>query len=565
MTLGRSPLATAFAALCALAQCALAQAPPAKPPAEEPRFEIRRFVFDGATLLPAQRLEEATRPFTGPARNFGDVQRALEVVERAYTEAGYSAVQVILPEQELERGEVRFQIVEAKLGRVIVEGNKHFDEANIRASVPSLVAGESPNINAIARNLRVANESPAKQTNVLLRSGQQEATVDAVMRVVDEKTDRFSVTLDNSGTKETGLLRLGLGYQNANAFNKDHVLTMQYVTAPYSDADPQQVSWPGGNVQIAGAGYRIPLYQWGDSLDFSAGYSNVNSGQVSGFSITGAGSLAGVRYTRNFDRIGDYEHRMQFAADYRYYDNTGVRAADSADQLVRDYTVHPLTLQYVGLLRGQDSETSFSLGFSQNFPGGNDGTGSDWCAPIPGQPNIAPVRVDDEGNCATPRYNLWRGSINRNQALPRDWQARFAMNGQWTRYMLASGEQFGIGGADSVRGFLERQVVGDKGFRGTLELYTPDFGGQTGIGGARMRALAFVDWGGVYVIKPLPGVPGRQHVGSAGLGLRFSHGTNLSFRLDVASVFDASFQDPDKSSGQGVGESRANFSFSYVF
>jgi hemolysin activation/secretion protein len=272
-----------------------------------------------------------------------------------------------------------------------------------------------------------------------------------------------------------------------------------------------------------------------------------------------------MRYTRNFDRIGDYEHRMQFAADYRAYDNRGVRAEDSADQLVRDYTVHPLTLQYVGLLRGQDSETSFSLGFSQNFPGGNDGTGSDWCAPISGQPNLTPVRIDDEGNCATPRYNLWRGSFNRNQALPADWQARFAMNGQYTHYILASGEQFGIGGADSVRGFLERQVVGDKGFRGTLELYTPDFGGQTGIAGARMRALAFVDWGGVYVIKPLPGVPSRQHIGSAGLGLRFSHGTNLSFRLDVASIWDASFQDADKSSGQGVGESRANFSFSYVF
>jgi hemolysin activation/secretion protein len=553
-----------FAALCALATLAHAQAP-AKPVAEDPKFEIRRFVFDGATLLPAQQLEDATRPFTGSARNFGDVQRALEVVERAYTQAGYSAVQVILPEQELERGEVRFQIIEAKLGRVVVEGNKFFDEANIRASAPSLVAGQSPNINEIARNLRVANESPAKQTNVLLRSGQQEATVDAVMRVVDEKFDRGSVTVDTSGTNQTGLLRVGLGYQNANAFNLDHVLTLQYVTAPYSDADPQQISWPGGNVVIAGAGYRIPLYRWGDSLDFTAGYSNVNSGQVSGFSITGAGSLAGLRYTRNFDRIGDYEHRLQFAADYRYYDNKGVRAADSDQQIVRDYTVHPLSLQYVGLMRGQDSETSFSLGYSQNIPGGNDGRGSDWCAPIPGQPNLTPVRVDADGNCASPRYNLWRWSFNHNQALPADWQARFAMNGQTTRHMLASGEQFGIGGADSVRGFLEREVVADRGYRGTAELYTPDFGGNTGIGGARMRGLVFVDWGGVNTYRPLPDQPHGQHIGSAGLGIRFSRGTNLSFRLDIATVWDAGFQDADKSSNQGTGESRAHASFSYVF
>ena len=564
MALGKPSLAAGFAALCALASLALAQAP-AKPPAEEPKFEIRRFVFDGATLIAPQQLDEATRPYTGAGRNFGDVQRALEMVERAYTQAGYSAVQVILPEQELERGEVRFQIIEAKLGRVIVEGNKFFDEANIRASVPSLVAGQSPNINEIARNLRVANESPAKQTNVLLRSGQQEATVDAVMRVVDEKSDRASVTMDTTGTDQTGLLRIGFGYQNANAFNLDHVLTLQYVTAPYRGTDPPRLGWPSGNVTILGAGYHIPLYGWGDSIDFSAGYSNVNSGQVSGFSITGAGTLAGMRYTRNFDRIGDYEHRLVFAADYRAYDNSGVRAVDSDQQIVRDYTVHPLTAQYVGLLRGQDSETSFSIGFSQNIPGGNDGTAADWCAPIPGQPDLPPVRVDPNGNCATPRYHLWRWSFNHNHALPRDWQARFAMNGQQTSYMLASGEQFGIGGVDSVRGFLERQVVADRGYRGTVELYTPDFGGQTGIDGARMRAVTFIDWGSVNTIRPLPGQPAAQHIGSAGLGLRFSRGTNLSFRLDYGVVWNASFQDPDKSSGQGKGESLTRASFSYVF
>jgi len=137
--------------------CALAQAP-SKPDAS-PRFEIRRFVFEGAALVPSEQLEAATQGFTGPGRTFSDVQRALEAVERTYSEAGFSAVQVVLPEQELERGEIRFQIVEAKVGRVIVEGNKHFSEANVRASVPALTPGQAPSINQIARNLRVANES----------------------------------------------------------------------------------------------------------------------------------------------------------------------------------------------------------------------------------------------------------------------------------------------------------------------------------------------------------------------------------------------------------------------
>ena len=72
--------------------------------------------------MPAEDLEAATQSFTGAGRTFADVQRALEAVERAYSEAGYSAVQVVLPEQELERGEIRFQIVEAKVGRVMRRG-----------------------------------------------------------------------------------------------------------------------------------------------------------------------------------------------------------------------------------------------------------------------------------------------------------------------------------------------------------------------------------------------------------------------------------------------------------
>jgi hemolysin activation/secretion protein len=532
-----------------------------KPPADEPRFEIRRFVFEGATLVPRETLEEATRPFTGAGRSFGDVQRALETIERAYSRAGWSAVQVVLPEQELERGEVRFQIVEARVGRIIVEGNKFFDEANIRASVPSLAPGSAPNINAIARNLRLANESPAKQTTVLLRSGQEEATVDAVMRVVDESPERASVTLDTSGTDQTGRLRLGLGYQNSNIAGRDHVLTLQYVGSPHSETHPNRIQpFPSKNVFVVGAGYRIPLYGLGDSIDITAGYSNVNSGAVANlFTITGAGGIFGVRYTRNLDKIGDYEHRISYTWDYRGYQNKGVRPIGSNIQLVRDVTVHPITVLYSGLLRRQDSETAFTFGASQNLPGGNDGSGADFCGPhASGTPQIRVSAQSGHLECANARYLLWRWAINHNQALAGDWQWRVALNGQWTRDMLVSGEQFGIGGADSVRGFLEREITNDQGYRGTMELYSPDVGGKTGVTGLRMRALLFADWGGVWRNRPSAGEAHAQHIGSYGAGLRMSRGNNISFRVDYGVVWDPG-------GNQGRNDGRLHASFSYIF
>lgn len=538
---------------------ACAQTAPAKPAADEPRFEIRRFVFDGAKLVPREQLESETSSLVGKERTFGDVQKALETVEKIYARLGYSAVQIVLPEQELEKGEIRFQVIEAKLGRVIVEGNKFFDEANIRASLPSLQSGEAPNINAIARNLRVANESPSKQTTVLLRSGQEEAMVDAVARVVDEDPLKGSITIDSTGNKKSGRLRTGYGFQNSNAFGLDHVFTFQAVTSPYADVDPQynKSHYPNAlwskDVQIFGASYRIPLYNSGDMLDFSWAYSNVSTGTVAGFNITGIGGVAGVRYTKNLDRIDDYEHRLSVAYDLRAYNNRGIRPTGSTVQVVPDLTVHPISVQYSGSLRKSDSETSFSLGFTRNIPGGWDGHGTEFCT-------SRSVTVAGSGHfeCASPNFFIWRWAFNHNVSLGDDWQGRIGMNGQYTRDMLVPGEQFGVGGVDSVRGFLEREVTNDVGYRGSIEVYTPDFGKWTTLNGARLRAVFFLDWGGVLRNRPSAAELHGQHIASYGAGLRFSLNNNIVFRTDYGIV-------ADRGGNQGVRDGFLTFSASYVY
>lgn len=553
---GTCRLAVAVAALALWPLQSAAQPTPA-PADDSPRFEIRRFVFEGATLVPREQLENETRAFTGERKSFADVQRALETVERAYSAAGWSAVQVVLPEQELERGEIRFQVIEARIGRIIVEGNKFFSEANVRASVPSLSPGRAPNINAIARNLRVANENPAKQAQVLLRSGQEEASVDAVLRVVDEEPVKRSVTVDNSGSPTTGRLRVGFGLQNANLTGHDDVLSLQYVTAPYDDhlddfGRPHRLSiLPSRKVTILGAGYKIPLYESGDSIDFTLGYSNVNSGVVANlFSITGSGTILGARYVANLMRFGDYEHRLIFSVDWRTYDNKGVRAVGSTVQLIPDVTVHPLGVTYAGTWRGQDSETGVSVGVSKNVQGGNDGNPQDFCK--------IGLRNNGLGDCASATYEIWRWSLNHNRALPADFQLRLSLNVQDTRDMLVPGELFGLGGADSVRGFLEREIADDKGYRGTVEIYTPDFGSKTGIAALRMRGLAFVDAGRVLRNRPGPAEIPKQGIGSVGFGIRTSRGTNMAFRVDYALVVD-------EGAGHTTGSGRLHASFSYIF
>jgi hemolysin activation/secretion protein len=524
-------------------------------PVAEPRFDIDKLTVHGATLITSEELKRILAPFIGKSKNFGDVQKALEALERSYTSKGYSAVQVILPEQQIDDGEIEFDIVEAKIGRIVVEGNKYFDEANIRASLPLLEPGMPPNIFDISDNLRLANENPAKQTTVLLRSGAEEGLIDAVARVADERPNKVSVTLDNTGTEQTGLFRLGVGYQNANMFNRDHVLNAQYVTAPNDDDRTNRLGlYPSKNVMVVGLQYRIPLYREGDTLEFSAGYSNVDSGVVANlFTISGSGTILGARYNHNLQRIGDLEHKLSYGLDWRGYRSDVKQIGVAGFGLVPDVTVHPVTLTYSGVYRKSESESSFYVSASQNLPGGNDaGTGA-----FQGDVTAVPVRPPARAD-ANPRYFLTRWGFNHNRALARDWQFRWGMSGQLTRDMLIPGEQFGIGGADSVRGFLEREIINDNGYRGTLELYSPDFGDKVPVAGARLRALTFYDWGAVKRMRPAVLEVHAQHISSVGLGLRFSRGTNFSLRLDAARVID-------KGGVQGRGDMRVHASLAYIF
>ncbi len=511
-------LAGASGALLAPLPVVFAQIPTTDIPAA-PRFEITRFALDGNTLLKPEEIERALAPYIGKQKDFSDIQRALEALEQTYRNRGYSVVQVLLPEQDITRGVVQLRVIEPRLGKVIVEGNQHFNETNIRNSLPGLQPGATPDSQRIARNLQLLAEHPAKQTTVLLKAGATENEIDATANVTDEKPLKFALTLDNSGTSETGRYRVGIGMQHSNLFNRDHILNLQYVTNP---ENPSKVT-------ILGAGYRIPFYSYNSSLDLFAGYSDVDSGTLLGvFNVTGSGTIFGARYNLHLAKIGQYEHKLAFGLDYRAYQNnvTGLGLA-----LVPDFTVHPVSISYNGLWRMTNSEFGFYASYSHNIPGGNDGSNFD-VAP-PGFVNPARVGAKDS-------YSIWRGGVNYSRVFAKEWQLRAVLNAQYTDDALVSGELFGFGGADSVRGFNNREVSNDKGYSGSLEVYTPELGSKFGWQwkDLKARVLAFYDFGDTDRNKVQVGESSGQSGSSVGVGLRLAYGKSLSLRLDFAQVID---------------------------
>ncbi len=487
-----------------------ALADPAPESAPVVRFAIAHFQVEGNTLLSATELGSLFAPYTGSAKDFSDVQHALEALEATYHDRGYTAIQVYLPEQALVGGTVRLAVVEAHVRNVNVQDNHYFSTNNILASLPDLHIGNPPNLHKLSSSLRIANENPAKKIALEMQATDMDSLVDARIKVQDENPWRLGFTVDNTGTPQSGRSHYGVTLQNANIADLDHVLNLQYTTS--SD---------GPKVSIYGLGYHIPLYRFGSSIDLFGGYSDVASGVLDNTPITGRGTVFGARYNQDLGRKGEYTHRLIYGIDYKQYEGIPLAGGLAA---AYPTTVLPLSLSYTGTWALPTSTTVFSAGFFQNVPTGPHSSDADLQSAI---------QITRSGVGASAHYGGVRYSASLNYVLPADWSLRTAVTGQYTNDALISGEQIGLTGASAVRGFPERSAATDRGAFGNLELYTPEL--CAGRWGSNCRLLAFADHGEGHTL----GV-GNASVGSVGIGLRLNVGKHVTATLDGAQVLDAS-------------------------
>lgn len=503
-----------------------------EPPTQTERFDVERFDIVGNTLLSAGDISELLKPFTGKGREYGDVQRALEALELRYRSAGYSAVQVSVPEQELGKGVVRLNVIEARIGSIVVEGNKAFSEANVRASLPALKAGSSPRASDISANVQLANENPAKQADVVLRLAEKEGDVEARVAVVDSDPLKPFVTLDNTGNKQTGDYRLGVGVQHANLFDRDHVGTLNYITSPSK----------AGQVKIYSASYRLPLYSLGDSIDIIAAHSDVDAGvtqtTLGPLAFSGKGDVLGLRYNQLLARLGEYSHRLVYGLDRRAYKNscTLVDFNIGCGSAGASVTVRPVSLTYSGNWATPGRVTDFNLGYARNLPGGANGKDADFDA---ARPSNALDANNNPVPGASSHYSIARVGASNVSAFAGDWQFRAALTMQLTSDALVSGEQFGVAGANAVRGFLEREVARDKGSIASVEIYTPNLADKIAASRGALRALVFYDRGSAEN-NLLAGQTDtlKTTISSIGTGLRWVIEKSFSVRFDLARVVD---------------------------
>ena len=238
--------------------------------AGEFRFNVGSFSVTGDNPL-GDSAQKVLEPYVGDQFGLDGLSAAADALEQALIKAGYSFHRVSLPPQALDTGNVELQVIRFAVGEVRVKGNKHFDEENLLRSLPHLSPGETPNTQALARSLKIANQHASKKVAVKFRESEQgDNAIDAELTVKDQSPQMVFLSADNTGSKDAEEIRTTIGYQHGNLFNRDHSLTATLTVAP-EDVD--------ATTQI-GLSYLVPMYEHGATMNFLLSDSEINSGSV---------------------------------------------------------------------------------------------------------------------------------------------------------------------------------------------------------------------------------------------------------------------------------------------
>jgi hemolysin activation/secretion protein len=480
--------------------------------AVEPTFGLFEFRVEGNSVLPVERIERAVYPFLGERRTVADVESARVALEAAYRDAGYATVVVDTPEQRIVDGVVTLQVVQAPVSRLRVVGAKYFSQDHILAKVPALAEGEVPNFTAASAQLATVNRSADRRVTPLLRPGKVPGTTEVDLTVEDQVPLHGSLELNNRASRDTSATRLQASLSYDNLFQREHRLGLQAVLSPERPRE----------VKVLSASYTVPAgIDGADAWVFSTTRSDSKvEVSLGGTTLLGKGTIFGLRRSFTLSASDTEYHVLTLGADYKDLQET-VAAAEGAG-FSTPITYLPLSAAWTGVLRAPGSDWQFGA----TVTGGLRGL-------VNRQSEFA-----DKRYLANASYLLWRAELKHNRTLP--WfgmRLRAQVDAQLTDRPLISNEQFVVGGADSVRGYLESEAVGDIGLRTSVQLSTADSASKLGWANvSTASAHVFMDAAAVELRKPLPGQLQRFGLLGAGFGAQLSATSPLpwSLALDVA-------------------------------
>jgi len=495
-------------------------------------IDVTAFQITGENPVSDEVSYAIVNEYLGPDKGIEDIENAAAALEQKLRDLGESFYRVSFPPQELSDGVIDLLVKRYKIGKIEVTGNNYYSDHNIVSSLPQLASGNSPSTKRIARSLTVANQNPGKRTRLTLASGEKDDEIDATLTVVDRKPLNISTWLNNTGTDASGEFRVGAKIGHRNLFGRDHIGSLSFITSPEDSSEVQQFS----------AIYQMPVYSLGGSFNFFAVNSNVDTGTVAEvFDVAGSGEVYGIGYAQILSKIGEYRQRLSLQATDKFFDND---ITFQGEQLLSDVRSRPLALSYQANWKNNEGlELSGSISAVQNLSGGGNNTDSAY---------------EDSRAGATQSWNKFELGANLQYTRGK-WLYLGALKLSSTSDRLITGEQFALGGSNSIRGMEERELRGDQGYSLNFQAWAPPISKS-------LRPILFLDAGRAETNQQIEGELNSESVLSVGVMFNWNPSSRLTGSLSYGYLLDGiDFQIDPESSVSRDDDSKLHFNLSYQF
>jgi len=398
-------------------------APPALEALPGVSVTVTRFRFDGNRLLDEATLSSAVAPYLDRPLGFQDLQRAALAVSNAYRRAGWIA-RAYLPRQEIDKGVVTIQVVEAVFGGASAPGAApaRVDLGRVMKYLDTAQPVGTPlNADALDRALLLIDDLPGIGASGNLAAGERDNETVAVLRLTDEPLFSGDVGIDNSGERSTGAWRASANLSLNSPLKLGDAAIANLIHTEGSD--------------YARLAYQLPVGSSGWRVGASASHLSYRlvSPEFDALDAKGTSDTAGLdaRYPLIRSRYKNLFVTLNF--DAKRFDNRANGAVTS------HYRADTWTVGLNGNLFDE-------LG------GGGVSTGGLFVAQgrldLGGSPREA---ADAATTRSAGDYTKLRYVVNRQQSLSDTFSAYASLQGQQASKNLDSSEKFYLGGEYGVR------------------------------------------------------------------------------------------------------------------
>jgi hemolysin activation/secretion protein len=464
--------------------------------------DVKGFAFLGNSVIGSQELQLLLAGYVGQSCGLQKLREAADKVTAAYHYRGMALARAYIPMQKVESGIVTISIIEGRIGEVIIEGNRNYSEKFIRKFITGGKRTEFLTVERLEKGLLLLNSNFTDlKTTANLSPGKEPGTTDVHIKVEDGAPLHLTLSANNFGAENVSRARYSAQAEWINALFPGGRLAASATLGERSK-----------DMSVYSGSYEFPLNSLGTSVGISAFDGSFDVGKdFAALGIHNKETSGDIHISQSLfkARLSSLTGRIGFrASEAKYYMMDEISKTDNTRVVYAQVQVDKSFWGGRNLL---------DLTWSQGLGTAMGGSGLDEIIPVSRQ------------NASNDFYRINLGLL-RLQPLSDSFSGLLRVSGQWSPSDLLAGEEWLIGGMNSVHGYSLGEASGDKGYSASLSLRVAPLQNKN-----LLQLAAYVDYGYAYKKFVQIGSQHKNELTGIGFGATTHFDTFVStdLRLDI--------------------------------